>query len=244
MRRIARTRPHGRTQELRFEVVGKRGGGTRTLTHLGDRAQRSYRAAVARVVPAVELALGPGVIANRARPTVSGFELDAWTPARRRYARSIATTSAGPWRAAFLGDVQDCYASITPATVEQTLRRLDAPPDAVRAIVALLLRFEAEGVRGLPIGPEPSALLANAVLHPVDRALVEAVVAPTFRWVDDVVTFATDVATARKAADVFERSLGRLGLAANPRKCRIVDDPAAVLPVASEPSGVIDLGVA
>jgi len=244
VRRIVRTRPHWRTRELRFEVVGKRGGGTRTLTHLGDRAQRSYRSAVARVVPAVELALGPGVISNRARPTVSGFELDAWTPARRRYGRSIATTSTGPWRAAFLGDVQDCFGSITPATIEQTLQRIGAPPDAVRTIVALLRHFEAEGVRGLPIGPEPSALLANAVLDPVDRALAEAVSAPTFRWVDDVVTFAADTGAARQAAEAFERSLERLGLAASPRKCRIVDDPAALLAMASEPSGVIDLGVA
>jgi hypothetical protein len=233
-----------RSDDIRFEVVGKPGGGSRTLTRLGDRDQHRYRVAVARVVPAAERALGPGVIAHRARATATGFELERWPAARRRFLRSVASASAGPARAAFVGDVADCYGSILPAAVDAALRRVGAPEDAVRAIDELLRRFAAHGVRGLPVGPEPSAILANVVLGPVDRALTEATGGPSFRWVDDVVTLAADVAAARRAAAAFARSLDRLGLAAHPGKCRVVDDAAAIRTSVSRPCGTGEPGVA
>src|SRR5437588_805115 len=68
-------------------------------------------------------------------------------------------------------DVRDCCGSIGPDLVEWSVRRLDTRASDVAPIVRLLRRFEDDGLRGLPVGPEPSAVLANAVLAGIDRSL-------------------------------------------------------------------------
>lgn len=214
---------------VRIEVISKPGGGSRTLAHLGERDRRRYDAVVAAVTPEVERALTAGVVANRARVTDERLELEPWTLARRRFVRSLSAATKGPSRAAFVGDVHDCYGSITPATVERALHMLGVAPGPIERLATLLRNFESRGVRGLPIGPYPSAVLANAVLAPVDDALSESASGPIFRWVDDVVVFAHGSSAARRTWHCFDRALGALGLSANDAKCHLVDDPIAVL---------------
>lgn len=231
--RVTSSRSGWREDPIRTEVVPARPGATRTITHLGEHDRRRYEVAVAAVIPDVERVLGAGVVANRARPTPVGVALEPWGVARRRYARSIATAAAGPWRAAFVGDVHDCYGSIDPSIAERSLRSIGASGGSIERVGAILRRLEDRGVRGLPVGPEPSAVLANAVLASVDRALAAAVCRPAFRWVDDVVVFAHDRREARTAAATFARALDALGLEAHPEKCRIVRDPGALRAVVS-----------
>ena len=218
---------------IRFELVSKSCGGSRSLIHLGDHDRRRYEAAVASVIPAIERALTRGAVANRARLAPLGIELEPWRLARRRYVRSLRAASKGPSRAAFVGDVRDCYGSITPATVERALHVAGASSGHVERVAALLHNFELRGVRGLPIGPPPSAVLANAVLAPVDDALGEAADGPAYRWVDDVVVFTRNAAAGRRTAAAFDRALEALGLSANAQKCTIVDDPSMLLPRAA-----------
>ena len=218
-----------RDDAIRLEVVPKSCGGSRTLIHLGDHDRRRYDAAVASVTPSVERALTSGAVANRAHATPLGLELEPWRLARLRYVRSLRAAARGPSRAAFVGDVRDCYGSITPATVVRALHVAGASPRHIERVAALLHDFELRGVRGLPIGPHPSAVLANAVLAQVDDALAWASDGPAYRWVDDVVVFTQDAASCREVAAVFDRALGALGLSANAQKCRIIDDPHAVL---------------
>jgi len=222
-------RSRRRDDPARTEVVATPAGVVRTITRLGEHDRDRYGAVVAAVTPAVERALGDGVVANRARSIPRRVALEPWGAARRRYARSIASTAAGPWRAAFIGDVRDCYGSIDPAVVERALRSVGAPGQPVEAIVAVLRRFGDHGVHGLPVGPEPSAVLANAVLASVDRALKAEIGGPSFRWVDDVVVFTHDRREARRAAATFSRALDALGLEPHPVKCRVVGDPHALL---------------
>src|SRR5205807_804496 len=103
-------------------------------------------------------------------------------------------------------DVRRCYPSITPGTVAGALEELGACGEDVRAVVALLDRFQEEGVSGLPVGPDPSAVLANAVLASVDRTL-ERLGCRHVRWVDDVWASARDADHARSALDRLRLAL-------------------------------------
>jgi hypothetical protein len=123
-----------------------------------------------------------------------------------------------------VADVLDCYASISPETIGALLG-----PEAGHA-VALLRRFHEHGVRGLPVGPEPSAILANAVLARLDDAIRGCGVRHV-RWVDDVVLWgaADDV---RAAMSALAAASTEVGLQLHPRKTRILEDrgeAAAVL---------------
>jgi hypothetical protein len=230
-------RSDGSSDEIGTVEIAKAGGGIRTLNVLGPRDLRRYEAAVAAVVPAVERSLGDVAVANRSRPVAAGLRLEPWSRARDRYLRRIAAAAKGPIRAAFVGDVRDCYGSITHVEVVRALRRLGVLEVEVNAIVEALRGFEERGVRGLPVGPQPSAVLANAVLAPVDRAVAGAVDGPVLRWVDDVVAFATDGQGARRAADVFGQTLVELGLAPHEGKSMTIDDPRALRSAGARPSG-------
>lgn len=221
---------------IQLEVVSKPGGGSRELTHLGDRDRRHYDAVVTAVTPSIERALAPIAVANRARVTGERLELEPWRLARRRYVHAVRASTSGPGRAAFVGDVRDCYGSMTPATVVRALHLVGAAPDSIEQLATLLKSFESRGVRGLPIGPCPSAVLANAVLAPVDDALREVAGGPAFRWVDDVVAFTPNLAAARRTAHAFDQALSGLGLSANEAKSHVVDDPIAVLAGVSKTS--------
>ena len=226
-------RPDG---DIRSQVIAKPGGGTRLLTHLGDQERRLFVDAVAAVVPAVERGLANGVMANRARTAGPGVELQPWASARRRFRREVAAAARASG-AVFVGDVADCYASIPTVAVERALADLGVGTDDVARVCDVLRTFEERGVRGLPVGPAPSAVLANAVLRPVDRALREAADGPVFRWVDDVVAFASGRRAAERIAAAFHRTLEDAGLFAHPTKCRVSLDATGILAGVSPASG-------
>src|SRR5437588_3195884 len=198
--------------------VPKPGGGHRLLTLL-DRADESrYGTLVERVAGFVERSLGPQVLANR---VVEGTTLAPWRPAWRRLLRRRAALAARG-RVVVHVDVRRCYPSITSGSVAGALGELGASQEDVRSVVAVLDRFQEEGVPGLPVGPDPSAVLANAVLASVDRAL-ERVGLPHVRWVDDVWAVARDQDDARRALDRLRLVLRRIGLEVNEDKTEIIE---------------------
>jgi hypothetical protein len=194
----------------------KPGGGLRWLTQLDPADEAAYRAAVGGLVGRVERSLSPAVIANRAVPAAGGWTLHDWRTARsawRALLRSAADTAVRGTVFA-VTDVRECYPSIRPATVGSVLG-----PDA-RETVALLRRFSAAGVRGLPIGPDASAVVANAVLAPLDDA-VTAAGARHVRWVDDVALWGSG-REVRRALEALRRAAARLGLELHPEKTRLL----------------------
>jgi hypothetical protein len=119
-----------------------------------------------------------------------------------------------------LGDVADCYASVSEVVLERRLRSIGAGASELRPVLAILDRLHEHGVRGLPVGPAASAVLANAVLGHVDDSLARcrahAAAGPGvrhLRWVDDIAVFAPDHRSAMDALARFEDALGELGLA-------------------------------
>ena len=109
--------------------------------------------------------------------------------------------------------------------------RVDVPVDRRRRarsgwdptaseIAGFLAGLERIGVEGLPVGPDGSAVLANAVLAQVDRSLREAGI-EHLRWVDDVVMSGGDAPAALSA---FRTALATIGLRPNEAKTRILAD--------------------
>jgi hypothetical protein len=206
--------------------VAKRGG-IRWLTVLDDRASARYAAAVAAVAATVEASLTEAVMANRVGSAEgASIRLEAWLPSRARFLLEAERRSADRG-ALLLADVRDCYRSIRPQVVEARLRAIGCAPAAVGGVVDVLSNFEVEGIRGLPVGPEPSAVLANAVLAVGDEAVARCR-AEHLRWVDDFVVFADDSGHALHVLRALSASLGRAGLSLSPTKTRIVEDPSSV----------------
>lgn len=211
---------------IRVTIVAKPTGGVRRLTRLPPRDGRDYAVMVAAIVDRVEAALRPDVVANRAAggSTTTVLALQPWTGARRRLFRRAAALAADAGAIA-VADVAECFATIRPREVERSLRGVGARAVDVRTLRGFLEGLEERGVRGLPIGPPASAVLANAVLAGADDALARVGVR-FVRWVDDVLIFARDARGARSALSRLEEALGASGLRTNPRKTRLHDAPS------------------
>jgi hypothetical protein len=130
-------------------------------------------------------------------------------------------------------DVVSFYGSVG----ERTLRKaLGADADGVLEVLRTLWD---EGVRGLPVGPEPSAILANAVLASVDTAIRDAGVF-AMRWVDDWVVALASRSAAGRTLVAVERGLRELGLELNHAKTSVRDPEAACGAFRPNGSGVSD----
>jgi len=203
---------------IRTELMAKPGGGVRRLTHLSRADDVRFRRLVARVVPEIERSSAATVFANRAGGGTRPAALAPWRPAHRAWRRAVGG-AMGAGGSAIATDVADCYASITPDAVGRALARAGAGGERTDALVAWLRALEPFGVTGLPIGPEPSALLANVVLSAGDVAL-DAAGVRWFRWVDDWVLVADAPSPAEGALGGLARALERDGLTLRDRKTR------------------------
>jgi hypothetical protein len=202
----------------RFESAPKPNGGLRWLTRLDPAGDAEYRAAVRPLAGRIERALGPEVFAIRLRSVPGGWRPAPWAPARAAWQRTLRRVIGEAARATTfaVADVQDCYGSMSSETIAALLG-----PEAAPAI-RFLRRVHEQGVRGLPIGPEPSAVLANAVLAEMDGAIRRAG-ARHLRWVDDVFLWGTR-ADVRRALGELDDALSRTGLALHPEKTRVLAD--------------------
>jgi len=215
------------SEGVRLTPIAKRGG-VRWLTQLDPERAAAYAASVAPAVPTIERALAPGVVANRVavlRPDPPVIRLEPWRTARARF-RSLAAGLASGSGAMLVADVRGCYAAITPERVEDALVRLGCGGGIARGVSATVRAFERSGVVGLPVGPEPSAVLANAVLAHVDASL-DAGGFRHLRWVDDLLVAASGPRSAASALRTLESALGEIGLMVAAEKTRVLD-PATV----------------
>jgi len=204
-------------------AMPKAGGGVRLLSVLDPAVHARYRSLVGRVADAVERALGPEVAAGRCLTRPRGLAVESWRPAWRRHARRVCRLAreAGP---VLHMDVRDCFGSLDAEVIVELLRAV-APRDDVRELSALLARFRSDGIRGLPVGPEPSAVLANVALAIGDRAL-RSLGVPFARWCDDVAVGLRG-RDPSEAAEAWAAAIRPLGLMPALEKSRVVDSTAA-----------------
>lgn len=210
-------------------VPVRKGSGVRWVAVLDAPTAATYRTTVARLAPRIEARLGPAVIANRVR-SVGGpgdaLRLEPWRSARRRLVRE-AGERASAHGVLLVTDVRDCYPSIGGPVVGERLLQLGCHPAEIGALVRLLEEFRERGFRGLPVGPDPSAILANAVLEAGDRA-VASEGGDHLRWVDDFLVFARDADHAVAILHRLRVTLSGMGLALSEAKTRLIEDPEHV----------------
>lgn len=202
-----------------------RAGGERRIAILDPSTRERYVRLVAGSAGALEERLSDAVVANRVRSwrlEPPELRLRPWRVERRVFAARLSALARGAESIAFT-DVRRCYASISAAMVGETLRRDGI--EGADALEGFLRDLRRAGVRGLPVGPEASAVLANAVLARVDRALEGAGIRH-LRWVDDVVLAAQDPTGALR---VLRDALATAGLKLNDRKTRVVLDPGSMV---------------
>jgi hypothetical protein len=197
--------------------------GRRVLHTLHPAMAARYSAVVAAVAPAVERQLSASVLANRvayASVDPPFIALGAWRAERRRFADRLAMLASDARHVVFT-DVRRCYQSITPDAVARALESFDVGSGPIERVERTVSGFARIRIPGLPVGPNASAVLANAVLAVVDRALDDAAV-PWIRWVDDIVVAVDDRARADEILDLVDEALDAVGLARNERKTRVL----------------------
>lgn len=184
-------------------------GGHRLMARLSPRDAATWEALAGRVARVLEARLDRRVLAARAVVTRRGWRPAPVGPAlRRARAAAEALVRRGPVLAT---DVESFYASVRPEVLCRGLRAAGAGREDAGLAAAMLEGWGSDGLPGLPIGPRGSAVLANAVLLPVDAALGAT---PFVRWVDDYLLGDPD-ALAR-----LDEALNRVGLARSIRKTR------------------------
>jgi Reverse transcriptase (RNA-dependent DNA polymerase) len=189
------------------------------MARLSDRDARRWHALAGRIVPEVERSLPGNVLANRAFGGAAGWVLEPVGPALRRARHAGEALAGAPLL--LRTDVAAFYASVSPAVVVSTLRALGVEPDAARVTAEMLEGWGADEYPGLPIGPPGSAVMANAVLAPVDAALDRY---RSLRWVDDYLVAVSSERDAEEALERIDHALAGLGLVRSEPKTRIASE--------------------
>jgi len=198
---------------IRWERHRKPGGGDRWLARLEPRDARTFHRLLLPLVPRIERSIGPTSYAVRA---AADGGVRPWPAARSAWRRAVRRSIVQPPSSiVIVSDVRDCY----PSVGERALETVGCWGE----LGSFLQALADAGVRGLPVGPEPSAIIANGVLAHADRAAAAAGCRP-IRWVDDVVFAAAGRRPAIRAFDAWRRGLAELGLEAHDGKTRMFTD--------------------
>lgn len=207
----------------------------RVLTLLDAVDGTRFHEAVRPVARTVDDRMARGVLADRlsASPlSAHGHDwLLPWRPALGRF-RRLAAAFARERPVLVRTDVRDCFGAIGPDQVEPALAALGAHPAAVGSACGVLEALAEAGVRGLPVGPAASSVLANAVLAVADRALGDH---PFLRWVDDLFVFVEHELQGQRVLARVRSALDEMGLTLADDKT-VIGPPAMV--AGATPSGV------
>ena len=79
---------------------------------------------------------------------------------------------------------------------------------------------------GIPIGPDTSLVIAEAILSSVDAQLTGTITRRGFRYIDDIACGFRTVSEAEETLGRLQQLIGQLQLELNPRKTRIIELPA------------------
>lgn len=95
-------------------------------------------------------------------------------------------------------DIADFYNQVYHHTVENQLIASGLPNQAIKWIITLLESTTAGVSRGVPIGPHPSHLVAEATLIPIDNSLEQTGLS-FVRYADDIIIFCNCESAAKSA---------------------------------------------
>jgi hypothetical protein len=200
------------------------------MATLSPRDATAWHALCLRIAARTDSDLGSEVLANR---TVGPGRIEPLARSIRqaRWNAGRLSASAG---LLIRTDVCAFYPSVTPPVLARTLAAAGAEPADAAAAADMLEGWGSEGYAGLPVGPPGSALLANAVLAPADRALDRF---GFLRWVDDYLIAVPSERVAEEALDSLDAALEPLLLVRSPSKTALHErGPTPWL--TGEPSGL------
>jgi hypothetical protein len=124
-------------------------------------------------------------------------------------------------------DIANFFGSVSPRAVGDALAEAEVGPTTAAAIVDLLNFWSAQGVSGLPVGPNASKILAEAVLCRVDRSLQRAGV-EFVRYVDDFRLIAPRRTLAELNVRILADILAENDLALNIDKTKFIEPRSGI----------------
>lgn len=216
-RRVSERRVPGAVCSFPLPKPGK--DELRRLAHLHPLDDLRLRVLVDQMLNKASLQVHARAFGARLVSGPPGWEIESSNHAWQ-HLRACASAMIASERYATLVkcDVRRCYPSMTVEAVERALvwRGLDAKQ--VDPLVEMLRGLLLVGSpKGLPIGPEASAVIASLVLGVVDQAMADAGLAH-LRYSDDSFVFVRHGATTTQAYDVYCGALESIGLEPNSDK--------------------------
>ena len=191
----------------------------RGLAHLHPLDDMQLRLLVDRMLNEVSDHVHPHAFGARLESGPPGWQIEpsnrAWEHLREVASELIAS---GRYETLVKCDVRRCYPSITADVIERVLSGQGLDAKRVDPLVEMLRELLLVGSpKGLPIGPEASAVIAGLVLGVVDRSVVEAGMAH-LRYSDDSFIFVPNGVATAQAYEVYSQALDTVGLEPNPDK--------------------------
>jgi hypothetical protein len=123
-------------------------------------------------------------------------------------------------------DIKSYYPSVDIDRLQSVLKASRCLRPAAFLILKMLRQWQLrDGLRGLPIGPEVSAIIGNFFLHPLDR-LLEANGYEHLRWSDDLFIFGPTITSCESSMSVLDAGLSDLRLTRSIEKTRPFDNVA------------------
>jgi hypothetical protein len=121
-------------------------------------------------------------------------------------------------------DIASYYPTVEIERLRSVLQDFGCLGRAALLILKMFRQWQLrDGLHGIPIGPQVSAIIGNFFLHPVDR-LLEAKGYEHLRWCDDILTFGSTVASCQGSLAVLDEALSDLRLTRSAQKTRDFDN--------------------
>jgi hypothetical protein len=177
------------------------------------------RTAAGHVVRSTDPLLSPRVCSNRLDRRYRCWRFRDQRKAWRKFInRGVSLLDGRRHSAMYRADVAGYYPSVDVERLRSLLQECGCLVPAAVLILRVFRQWQLrDGLQGLPIGPEVSAVIGNFLLRPVDRSL-EANRYEYLRWSDDILTFGQTIASCQGSIVVLDEVLSNLRLARSVEK--------------------------
>jgi hypothetical protein len=191
----------------------------RWLSVAGPEELIVLRTAAGHIVRSTDPLLSPRVHSNRLDRRYRCWRFRDYKKAWSRFITGGLSLLDGRRHSAmYRTDVEGYYPSVEVERLQSLLQECGCLVPAAALILKVLQKWQLrDGLRGLPIGPEVSAVIGNFLLHPVDRSL-EANGYAYLRWSDDILTFGRTVESCQGSMVLLDEVLSNLRLTRSVKK--------------------------
>lgn len=179
------------------------------------------RVAAGRVVRLTDGLLSPRVYSNRLNRRFKCWRFHdtskRWSQFRRH---AISLLDGRRHSTMYRTDIAGYYPSVDMGRLSSLLEERGCLNSASRVILKVFRAWQLrDGLRGIPVGPEVSAVIGNFFLSPLDSAL-ERNGHQHLRWGDDILTFGSTLTNCQNSEAVIDEVLSELQLMRSVAKTR------------------------